>query len=75
MELEKFTELFANQFEDTPSDEFQPETKFRDLDEWDSLVALSIIAMVDEEFDKQVSGAELRGVNTIKELYDLVQSK
>ena len=75
MELSKFLENFAGQFEETPAEEFSPETNFRDLGEWDSLIALSLIAMIDEEYEKQISGAELRSVNTIKELYDLVKSK
>ena len=48
---------------------------FKGLDEWGSLTALSIIAMVDEEFGKRITGADLRSVETIKDLYNLVMSK
>jgi len=75
MELNEFVKLFAEQFEDTPADQFEPETSFRELDEWDSLTALSVIAMVDEEFEKQITGADIRSVNTIEELYNLVGSR
>lgn len=75
MEITKFVEHFASQLEETPTDEIKPETNFQDLGEWDSLIALSIIAMIDEEYDKQVSGAELRRADTIQELYELVKSK
>ncbi|HNU17787.1 MAG TPA: acyl carrier protein [Saprospiraceae bacterium] len=75
MELKEFVILFAEQFEDTPTEQFTPETRFRELTEWDSLTALSIIAMVDEEFEKQITGADIRSVATIEELYTKINSK
>lgn len=75
MKLEEFVELFAEQFDDTPAESFTPETEYKTLDEWGSLVALSIISMVDEELDKSVTGSELKSVSTIKELFDLIQAK
>lgn len=74
MEINDFIENFADQFEDTDSSTFTPETKFRELDEWSSLTALSILAMVDEEYDVQLKADEMRKTNTIQELFDLVKS-
>ena len=48
MELQDFIEKFAEQFDETEVCELTAETKFKELDEWSSLIALSIIAMVDE---------------------------
>lgn len=75
MELTDFISNFAAQFDDTEESVFTAETKFRELDEWSSLLALSIIAMVDEEYDVQLKGEEMRSANTIQELFDLVASK
>ena len=75
MELKDFIENFAAQFDDTDASEFKGETKFRELEEWSSLIALSIIAMVDEEYDVQLKGEEMRATNTIQELFELVQTK
>ncbi len=75
MTLENFVQLFAEQFDDTPVEDFAPSTSFFDLDEWSSLTALSIISMIDDEFEKRVTGADLRSVKTIEELYNLIQSK
>jgi acyl carrier protein len=75
MELNEFVKHFAEQFDDTPMEEFTADKRFRDLDEWDSLSALSIIAMIDEEYEKELSGAELKGVNSIEELFELIKSK
>ena len=48
---------------------------YKSLDEWSSLVALSIISMVDEEFDKRLTGADLRSMDTIEDLYNLILTK
>lgn len=75
MTLENFIELFANEFDETAKEEFTAQKNFKLLEEWSSLVALSIISMVDEEFDKRLTGEELRNVNTIEELYNLIELK
>ena len=75
MVIKDFISNFAAQFEDTEESVFNAETKFRELDEWSSLLALSIIAMVDEEYDVQLKCDEMRSTTTIQELFDLVKSK
>lgn len=75
MEKTDFLRLFAEQFDDTPIELFTLQLKYKDLDEWSSVTALSVISMVDDEFDKLITGADLRSVETIEELYDLIQKK
>lgn len=75
MDLNKFVALFAEQFDDTPVDAFSAATDYKSLDEWGSLVALSVISMVDEEFEKRITGADIKKCTTIEELYNLVLSK
>ena len=75
MEIKDFIEKFSAQFEETDASVFNAETKFRELDEWSSLTALSTLAMIDEEYDIQLTPAEMRTTNTIQELFDLVSSK
>lgn len=75
MDLKEFVQLFAEQFDDTPIESFTPSTDFKALEEWGSLVALSVIAMVDEKFEKRVTGAELKSVSTVEDLYNLIQTK
>ena len=75
MELKDFIENFAAQFDDTDASEFKGETKFRELNEWSSLIALSVIAMVDEEYDVTLKGDDMRAANTIEELYQIVKGK
>lgn len=75
MEIKEFIEKFAEQFDETPISALSPDTNFRELDEWSSLSALAILGMVDDEYDVQLKGNEMRAVNTIQELFDLVASK
>lgn len=75
MELSEFIVKFAEQFDDVDSGQLAPETKYRESDGWSSLVALSVLAMIDEEFDVQLRGDEMKKTTTIQELFDLVQSK
>lgn len=73
--LEEFVELFAEQFDETDASEIQASTVFHDLDEWSSLIGLSVIAMVDEEFDVALKGDDMRSAVTIEDLFNIVKSK
>ena len=73
--LNEFVAKFASEFDETSVEKFTHSTVYKELDEWGSLTALSIISMIDEEFDKFLTGADLRSVSTIEELYGLIQTK
>lgn len=75
MELKSFIENFAAQFDETDASVFTAETRFRDLEEWSSLIGLSLIAMVDEEYDITLKGDDIKNANTIEDLYNTVKSK
>ena len=75
MELKEFIENFANQFDDTDASVFTAETKFHELEEWSSLIALSIIAMADEEYDVALKGDDIRTAVTIEDLFNTVKAK
>ena len=75
MELKEFIENFANQFDDTDASEIQAGTVFKELDEWSSLIALSVIAMVDEEYDITIKGDDIRNSNTVEDLFNAVKAK
>lgn len=74
MDINDFIQHFAEQFEETEVSEFTPNTEFRDIDEWSSLMALSVMAMVDEEYDVQLNANEMRQANTIQDLFNIVNS-
>ncbi len=75
MEIDEFIQHFADQFDETDISEFTAQTNFRELDEWSSLIALSIIAMIDEEYDVTVKGDDIRNSNSIEDLFNVVKSR
>ena len=74
MDIQKFIENFSEQFDDLNT-ELKPETRFREVEGWTSLVALLVITMVDEEYGIVLPPEEMRKTQTIQELFDLVNSK
>ncbi len=74
MELNEFIQNFAEQFDDTSANEFTKDTVFHELDEYSSLIALSIISMVDEEYGVTLSGNEMKAAVTIEDLYNTVKA-
>lgn len=75
MELKEFIENFAEQFDDTDASKITSSTVFHELEEYSSLIALSIIAMVDEEYDVQLKGDDMRSAVTVEDLFNIVKSK
>lgn len=75
MELNDFIAHFAEQFEDTDKSQFTPKTIFHELEEYSSIIALSIIAMVNEEYDVAIKGSDMRVAVTIEDLYNIVKGK
>ena len=73
--LEEFVELFAEQFDETDASEIQASTVFHDIDEWSSLIGLSVIAMVDEEFDVALKGDDIKNAVTVEDVYNNVKAK
>ena len=72
MTLNDFVTAFAEEFDETPREIFSPATNYKELDEWNSLTALSIISMVDDNLEKTITGADLRNNKTIEELFNYI---
>lgn len=75
MDMKEFISNFADQFDDVDVSSLTPETEFKQVDGWNSLVALSVIAMIDEEYDVTLKGNDITSASTIADLYNTVQSK
>ena len=75
MDIQTFVENFTYQFDETDASAFKADTKFKDLDEWSSLLALSIIAMVDEEYSVAIKGDDIRNAETIEDLFNTIKQK
>ncbi len=73
MEIKEFIEKFEDVFEDTDITTLEPNTQFRELDEWTSMIALSTMAMVSDEYDVELTADEMRNANTFEELFNTVK--
>lgn len=74
MEEEKFLEQFIAQFDDEPTG-VTMDTDFRDIDDWDSLTALGVISMIDDEYNVKVSGDELKSSKSVRDVFNIVKTK
>ena len=74
MDIKEFIENFASNFDDTDISVFTPKTQFRELDVWTSMLALSTMATVSEEYDVELSPEEMRKANTIEDLFNATKS-
>ncbi len=75
MELNEFISAFAEQFDDTDASVFSAVTNYHDIDEWSSLMAMSVIAMVKTDMDVTISGKDIKDCETIEQLFNLIISK
>jgi len=69
----KFLELFKEVFE-MEDEEVKFEDNFRDLETWDSITHLSLIAMLDDEYNMQIEENDLKKLITVEDLFNKVNS-
>ena len=75
MTTEEFLKGFREQFEDTDESLITFETKYKELEEWSSMIALIIIAFIDENYTKNLSGDDFKNSTTIEDLYQILIKK
>ena len=74
MDIKEFIEKFAEAIEVEDLELLTPETEFRTIDEWSSISVMLTIAFFDEEFEKEIAGADLKSMKTIQDLYDFAMN-
>ncbi|MFZ4455611.1 MAG: acyl carrier protein [Bacteroidales bacterium] len=70
----RFIELFKETLE-IEEDTLHLDTVFRELEQWDSLAFLSVIAMIDEEYDVVIEGNDFKKLITISDLIEEVKKR
>lgn len=73
--LEEFCELFREQFIDADQIKIDPETEFRTFGTWDSLTGMSILVMIKESFDVDLTEQEFRSCSKVLDVYEKIMSK
>lgn len=75
MTLEEFVIEIEDAFEIQERGTLLPDTDYKNFEEWDSMHALILIALIDTEFDLLVSGNDLKNLVTVREVYQLIQDR
>ena len=75
MEINTFLRNFADILDDTDAVLIKQETVFRDLEEWDSLTALSLIAMADEEYAVKLTGDDIKSSTSLNDIFEIIKNK
>jgi len=75
MDLDDFVKNFAEQFNETDPSLITPETKFKELEEWSSLISLSLIAMADEKYNVKLKGDDIKKAVFVKDLFEIIKDK
>lgn len=72
MKKEKFIETLKDALEIDYNEKIAEDTDLRNLEEYDSLSILSIIAMIDENFNEKLSGSDFKSITTVRSLMELI---
>lgn len=72
---DSFIENFKEILDDPDQENISTKTVFKELDEWDSLTNLSLLTMIDSEFNVKLNADDIRNSNTIMDLVNLINSK
>ncbi|GGK78174.1 acyl carrier protein [Rufibacter glacialis] len=75
MEAKAFIDNFREQFIDADEITVGMDTRFRDLPTWDSLTGMSILVMIQDDYQVSFTAEELKQCNTVQEVYDKVSLK
>ncbi len=75
MNIQELIEKLEEEIEEVEKGTLTPSTNIRNIEWWSSMHALVIIALVDIEYNIQVSGKDLKEIQTIQDLYNLMVKK
>ena len=73
MNVQEFIENFAEAIE-IEATNLTAETEFRNLEEWDSVAYISVIAMMDEMYDIQIEMPTFKTLNTIGAIAEYIEN-
>jgi acyl carrier protein len=74
MELNDFIKRFKEQYIDADDIVLDVDTDFRSIDSYDSLTGMSILVMIKDEFDIEITDDKYRSLHTVAEVYKYIQT-
>jgi acyl carrier protein len=73
--IDQFIKLVEEEFDDLQPGMMKPESKFKDVMEWNSINALIFVALVKTEFDVDINANDLVKAQTVQDLYNLIKER
>ena len=70
--LDEFVALCADLFDESDAGKITATTPFHEVDGWSSLIGLSLIGVVAEEFNIGLKGNDIKNAVTLEDLYNRV---
>lgn len=75
MNIEEFIQKIEDALEGIPSGSIQQGVNYRNIENWSSMHALMLMALIDSEYGVLLSGEEMAQCETINDLFDVVVLK
>lgn len=72
---DKIIEIFREALDMEEDQELKMDDKFRDYDDWDSIGYLSVISLLDDEFDIVIENEDFKKLETLQEVLDEVKKR
>lgn len=72
--MDEFLKAFRELFPDTPADEIGWDTEFKYLDDWSSMTTLTLIAMVEDNYDYILTSEQVRNSDTVEEIFEIIKN-
>ena len=70
-----FLESIQSIFDETPKEQILLNTKFKELDEWDSLLILGLIVFVEDNYSYLLTATQIEKANTLNDILILINHK
>ena len=75
MDKNKFIEDFTSIFDEVEVSEVIMATEFKNFEEWSSLAALGLLAVIEEEYDVALTHNDIKNAVTVEDIYNIVQNQ
>ena len=74
-DISEFIKKIEFEIDEIEAGALKPDTKYREMEDWSSMLGLIFIALIDTEYGITINGEELINAITIQDLYNVVKSK
>lgn len=75
MQENDFLKNFVSQFDETDPELITLESRYKDLNEWSSLLLLSLMVMADEEYGVKLTPDDFKNSDTVGDIFKIIKSK